>query len=189
MKKIVKSMLTLINCIMFNVKYKSGLYIGFGSQIGGGGNVKIGERADIMPYSMIVSLNNGKIEIGSGSTVSMYTRIGCVGYVKIGENVEMGPNCFIADFNHEYRMVEKPVKWQGKHFSVKQDGTPNVYIGDGSWLGTHVVIAGNITIGKHCVIGANSVVTKDIPDYCVAVGIPAKVIKRYNFETNQWERM
>lgn len=64
---------------------------------------------------------------------------------------------------------------------------PNVHIGDGSWLGTHVVIAGNITIGKHCVIGANSVVTKDIPDYSVAVGIPAKVVKRYNFDTKCWE--
>ena len=41
-------------------------------------------------------------------------------------------------------------------------------------------------IGKHCVIGANSVVTKDIPDYCIAVGIPAKVIKRYDFEKKQW---
>lgn len=66
---------------------------------------------------------------------------------------------------------------------------PNVHIGDGSWLGTHVVIAGNITIGKHCVIGANSVVTKDIPDYSVAVGIPAKVVKRYNFDTKCWERV
>ena len=61
-------------------------------------------------------------------------------------------------------------------------------IGDGSWLGTHVVIAGNVKIGKHCVIGANSVVTKDIPDYCVAVGIPAKIIKKYNFDTCTWDR-
>ena len=61
-------------------------------------------------------------------------------------------------------------------------------IGDGSWLGTHVVIAGNVKIGKHCVIGANSVVTKDIPDYCVAAGIPAKIIKKYNFDTCTWDR-
>ena len=65
---------------------------------------------------------------------------------------------------------------------------PNVHIGDGSWLGTHVVIAGNITIGKHCVIGANSVVKHDIPDYCVAAGIPARIIKRYDFGTKSWRK-
>lgn len=51
-------------------------------------------------------------------------------------------------------------------------------IGDDSYIGINAVIVGNIKIGRHCVIGANSVVTKDVPDYCVAVGSPAKVIKR-----------
>lgn len=57
-------------------------------------------------------------------------------------------------------------------------GNHNVEIGDGSWLGTHVVIAGNVEIGKNCVIGANSVVTKNIPNYCVAEGIPCRIINR-----------
>ena len=51
-------------------------------------------------------------------------------------------------------------------------------IGDGSYIGINAVIVGNVRIGKHCVIGANSVVTKDVPDYCVAVGSPARVIKK-----------
>lgn len=59
-----------------------------------------------------------------------------------------------------------------------------VSIGDGSYIGINAVIVGNVKIGKHCVIGANSVVTKDVPDYCVAVGSPAKVVKRYN--ENGW---
>ena len=63
-----------------------------------------------------------------------------------------------------------------------------VRIGSGSWIGENACILG-VIIGKQCVIGANSVVTKDIPDYSVAVGIPAKVIKKYNFETQQWERV
>ena len=50
------------------------------------------------------------------------------------------------------------------------------------------MIVGNVNIGKHCVVGANSVVTNDIPDYCVAVGSPAKIIKRFNFDTKLWER-
>jgi len=64
-----------------------------------------------------------------------------------------------------------------------------VHIGEGTWLGTNVVIVGSISVGKQCVIGANSVVTKDIPDYSVAVGIPAKVIKRYDFEQQQWVKI
>ena len=64
-----------------------------------------------------------------------------------------------------------------------------VIIGEGSWLGTNVVVVGKVSIGKHCVIGANSVVTKDIPDYSVAAGIPAKVIKKYDFEKKEWVRV
>ena len=62
-----------------------------------------------------------------------------------------------------------------------------VSIGGGSYIGINAVIVGNVKIGNHCVIGANSVVTKDVPDYCVAVGSPAKILKRYNLETQLWE--
>ena len=64
-----------------------------------------------------------------------------------------------------------------------------VLIGDDTWIGTNVVIAGTIKIGKHCVIGANAVVTHNVPDYCVVVGNPARIIKKYNTESNQWERV
>lgn len=187
MKKIIKRLLTIANCFLFKIQYKKGLYIGYGTKLVGGG-IRIEEKAQIMPYSMIVSLEKGVIEIGEGTTISMFSRIASLGYVKFGKYVEMGPNCFIADFNHEYENVDKPIKLQGLRFVESNDGKPNVEIGDGSWLGTHVVIAGNVKIGKHCVIGANSVVTKDIPDYCVAVGIPAKIIKKYNFDTCTWDR-
>lgn len=188
MKRIIKSLLTRFNCAIFKIPYKKGLYIGYASKITGC-NISIEEKVSIMPYSMIVSLDNGRIEIGEGSTISMFSRIGSVGYVKIGKDIEMEPNCFIADFNHEYRDISLPIKTQGKSFRPLKKGVPNIYIGDGSWLGTHVVIVGNINIGKHCVIGANSVVTKDIPDYCVAVGSPARIIKKYNHDKGKWENV
>lgn len=81
----------------------------------------------------------------------------------------------MTDCDHEYRNLEIPVIDQG----IVQRGQM-VYIGDGSYIGINAVIVGNVKIGKHCVIGANSVVTKDVPDYCVAVGSPAKVIKDMN---------
>lgn len=85
----------------------------------------------------------------------------------------LSPNVYITDCDHEYRDIEVPVIDQG----IVQKGQI-VSIGDGSYIGINAVIVGNVKIGKHCVIGANSVITKDVPDYCVAVGSPAKVIKR-----------
>ena len=69
------------------------------------------------------------------------------------------------------------------------DDGDSIVIGEDTWIGTKATIIGNIHIGKHCVIAANSVITKDIPDYSIAAGIPAKIIKRYNFKTNQWENL
>lgn len=190
MKTLIKSVLTRINCLLAGVPYRTSLYVGFGAKLVGRGKyILLNKSVQIMPFSMIVSLGGGKIEIAEGATVSMYSRIASRGYIRIGRYVEMGPNCFIADFNHAYEDVSRPVKLQGNVFTPREDNSPNVEIGDGSWLGTHVAIAGNVRIGKHCVIGANSVVTKDIPDYSVAVGMLAKVIKRYNFETKQWEKV
>lgn len=88
-------------------------------------------------------------------------------------------------YNHEYRNIKLPVSKQG----IMSQMDSKVIIGEGSWLGTNVVVVGKVRIGKHCVIGANSVVTKDIPDYSVAAGIPAKVIKKYDFEKEEWVRV
>lgn len=86
------------------------------------------------------------------------------------------------------QIINKPIISQGA-LDIKNNGHNTLKIGDGSWIGTHVAIIGDVHIGKNCVIGANSVVTKDIPDYSVAVGIPAKIIKQYNFTTNSWEKI
>ena len=85
----------------------------------------------------------------------------------------MSPNVYITDCDHEYRNLDIPVIDQGIVQKAQK-----VSIRDGSYIGINAVIVGNVKIGKHCVIGANSVVTKDVPDFCVAVGSPARVIKR-----------
>ena len=64
--------------------------------------------------------------------------------------------------------------------------TGPIIIGEGCWIGQNVIVLPNVNIGDKCVIGANSVVTNDIPSYSIAVGMPAKVIKRYNFELHSW---
>lgn len=99
----------------------------------------------------------------------------------IGEKVLLSPNIYITDCDHEYRNVDIPVIDQGIVQKVQ-----TVSIGDGSYIGINTVIVGNVKIGKHCVIGANSIVNKDIPDFCVAVGSPVKIVKKYN--KNGWNR-
>lgn len=188
MKQHLKSFLGRIYCCLYGVRYKKGTYVGIGAKFVGGGKIRLSCSVSIMPQAMLVSLG-GKIEIGEKTEISMYSRVASMGLVKIGNHVLMGPHVFIADYNHEYHDPTKPIMYQGNSFTPKADGSPNLMIDDGTWLGTNVVIVGNVHVGKHCVIGANSVVTKDIPDYSVAAGIPAKVIKRYDFEKSEWVKV
>jgi acetyltransferase-like isoleucine patch superfamily enzyme len=100
--------------------------------------------------------------------------------VKIGANTIIGDRCYLSDNLHDYEDVNIPIK-DGK---LKVPG--ELVIGKDSWLGDNVCIFGDLTVGEHCVIGANSVVTRSIPSYSVAVGSPARVIKRYDFQRQEW---
>lgn len=108
----------------------------------------------------------GTVRIGKGSEIGERCRISIANSLEIGEKVLLSPNVYITDCDHEYRDVDVPVIDQGI-----------VQRGQKVSIGINAVIVGNVRIGRHCVVGANSVVTKDVPDYCVAVGSPAKVIK------------
>lgn len=105
---------------------------------------------------------------------------GIVGHfsIEIGNDVWTGHNVYITDQNHGYEDVTRPISEQSQPERA-------VKIGDGSWLGYGSVVLPGVTIGRHVVIGANSVVTHDIPDFSVAVGTPAKVIK--TFADGQWQ--
>lgn len=144
------------------------------------------ENVQLMPQCMLVPHRNGLISIGKNSQISMYSRIASACHVKIGDNVVFGPNVFVADYNHEYRDVTKPIMNQGMFSVWGDESKPCLLVDDDCWIGTNVVIIGNVRIGKHCVVGANSVVNSDIPDYSIAVGVPAKVVKKYDFISNQW---
>lgn len=103
----------------------------------------------------------------------------------IEDEVLTGPHVFIADYNHEYKNPHIPIKNQGNR-TRKGD---RVLIEKGTWIGTNAVVVGNVHIGKNCVIGANSVVTKDVPDFCVVAGAPAKIIRKYDEISNSWVRV
>lgn len=188
-KKIAKKILCPIQCFRFRIKKQDGnLYVGKACKIVNAKDIHFGKDVSIMPYTMLVCHEGGHIEIGEGSEIGMFSRVASQGEVIIGKNVFSGPHIFIADYNHEYRDIKKPIKNQGNMVKItSRFNRGGVSIGDETWIGTNVVIAGTIEIGKHCVIGANSVVTHDIPDYCVAVGCPATIIKRMD-ECN-WEKV
>jgi len=149
----------------------------------GGENITVGPKVMIWDYTWIAALSPTKTEvaliIGEGTTIGRFNHIYASKHVEIGKNVLTADKVYISDNLHEYTNINIPIK----HQPIKQLAA--VHIGDGSWLGENVSIIG-ASVGKNCVIGANSLVTKDIPDYCVAVGTPAKVIKRYDTQTNEW---
>jgi acetyltransferase-like isoleucine patch superfamily enzyme len=110
--------------------------------------------------------------IGKGS--------GIVGHfsIEIGDDVWTGHNVYITDQNHGYEDVDRPI-------SVQTMPEKPVRIGRGSWLGYGTVVLPGSDIGEHVVIGANSVVTGAIPSFSVAVGSPARVVRR--FENGEWK--
>jgi acetyltransferase-like isoleucine patch superfamily enzyme len=117
--------------------------------------------------------------IGKGSVLGNYNHIAAVRRVVFGKNVLTSDRVYISDNLHVFENVNVPIMHQPVKFKAE------VSIGDGSWIGENVCIIG-ARIGKNCVIGANAVVTSDIPDYSVAVGIPARVIKKYDFQNKIW---
>lgn len=104
--------------------------------------------------------------IGKGS--------GIVGHfsITIGDDVWTGHHVYITDQNHGYENLDEPISRQSQPERA-------VRIGNGSWLGHGTIVLPGVAIGEHVVIGANSVVTRDIPDFSVAVGAPARVIRRH----------
>lgn len=121
------------------------------------------------------------ITIGDRCFVGNNTQLSAAGLIEIGADTLIAENCFIADNNHGYQDADQPVRAQPLTVG-------KIRIGAGCWIGSGCCIAGNLCIGNHAVIGANAVVTTDIPDLSLAVGAPARVIKRFDTDRQEWRR-
>lgn len=146
--------------------------------IGNNVNIRMGLRIEPIT-NRINQTFNPKIFIGNNTTIEQYCHITCANKVKIGNNVTVSGFVYITDLNHDYRIIDKGILQQSLLIYKTE-------IGDESFIGMGAKIMAGVKIGKHCIIGANSVVTKDIPDYSVVVGIPAKIIKHYDFGKKEW---
>jgi acetyltransferase-like isoleucine patch superfamily enzyme len=129
-----------------------------------------------------IAKNDPVLKIGNGTAVGDFCHIVSVNEVIIEDFVLIANKVYISDNNHCFEDIATPIIFQEIKFVNK------VKIGQGSWIGENVCIIG-ANIGKNSIIGANSVVTKDIPDYSIAVGVPARVVKQYNFESKKWEKV
>ena len=136
----------------------------------------IGNYSVIEDFSTI---NNGvgAVQIGDNSLIGLGNVI--IGPVKIGNNVILAQNIVASGLNHNYQDITQPIHKQGVTVSP-------ITIEDECWIGANTVITAGVTIGKHSVVAAGAVVTKDIPAYSVAVGNPSRVIKRYDSTTKEW---
>lgn len=112
------------------------------------------------------------LSIGDGSYIGRFGTLACINRVAIGRDVMISDRVFIGDAAHGFARTDLPIRDQ--YMTSKGP----VEIGDGTWMGIGVSVMPNVKIGRNCVIGAGSVVTSDIPDYCIAVGAPAKIVRR-----------
>jgi acetyltransferase-like isoleucine patch superfamily enzyme len=109
--------------------------------------------------------------IGDGTSIQPYVHIAAAGKMEIGRHVLMGSRVFITDHDHVFDDPQIAVSEQALVVAP-------VHIGDFVWLGENVVVLKGVTIGHHAVVGANSVVTRDVPPFAVAAGVPARVIRQ-----------
>ncbi len=126
--------------------------------------------------------HSAKLIIKSHAGIGMGATISAAQQVVIEEYALLARNVYISDNRHAFEDVRDPIMSQGI------SGIKPVSIGRHSWLCQNVVVLPGASVGEHCVIGANAVVTAPIPAFSVAVGAPARVVKQYNHKTGQWER-
>jgi acetyltransferase-like isoleucine patch superfamily enzyme len=164
----------------------------FTNKVGKNCIIRNSVRMDVFPYQ--------KFEMGDNSIIESFSTINnAVGDVIIGKhtliginNVIIGPvefendillaqNVVVTALNHEYQNVDIPITNQPH--SIRK-----ILIKEGAWIGANAVIVSGVTIGKNSVVAGGSVVTKDVPDYHLVGGNPAKVIKYYNLKHERWDR-
>lgn len=122
------------------------------------------------------------IHIGTGTWIGKNCSIASINRIEIGNNVLFAGYVHITDHSHGYENIDQPIAPQ------KLISKGPVIIEDDCWLGFNCEILSGVHIGKHCIIAARAVVTKNVPPYSIVAGNPAKIIKQYNFKLGIWEK-
>jgi acetyltransferase-like isoleucine patch superfamily enzyme len=151
--------------------------------------VSLGDHSRISRNTRLLALKaygaqsfDPRINIGDNVSIGFGCTLSCINLIEIGNDVTIGDNVYIADSHHEYRDIILGV--------LQQPLLPGeISIGQGAWVGYGAFVAGNVSLGEHSVVGANSVVTSSVPAYTVVAGAPARPLKRFSHELGQWVKV
>ncbi len=161
--------------VRLNVPQKTFLgdrvFIGEGSYLDAGnseGEIRLESEVHVSRY-VTLRAGGGRILINSLVNLGCHTLIYGHGGVEIGKNSLLSPGVQLISGSHIFKDRDTPIRFQGAEFG-------RIGIGEDVWLGTHVIVLAGVTIGKGSVVGAGAVVTKDIPSYSIATGVPAEVV-------------
>jgi len=186
-KKFLYPVANIINRFRFGA-YGKDVYIEPGAEINRprfvhlGNHVRIKRNTSINLHPRDKRTKEGLLFIRENTIISEGCVISALNRIIIEENVIIGPRVMIIDNTRIPGDVNFPIKDQELEIGY-------VHIGADSLIAYNACILPNVTIGKHCIIGALSVVNRDIPPYSVAVGAPAKVVKQYDFNQGEWVRV
>jgi acetyltransferase-like isoleucine patch superfamily enzyme len=139
------------------------------------GRLELGEHVLFEPDVWLTAQAPARIRIGGGTFLNIAVQVASAELVEIGAHCMFANGCFITDANHRFDDPGRPVPWQG--FTSKGP----TRVGDNVWCGANVVITSGVTVGERCVIGANSVVTEDLPAFSIAAGAPARVLRTIEY--------
>ena len=142
-------------------------------------NFYLGDNSTIEDFSTINNLV-GDIKIGDRTRIGLGNTL--IGPVNIGNDIRLAQNIVMSGLNHNYEDINEPIHFQGVN-------TAPIIIEDEVWIGANSTILAGLTIGKHSIVAAGSVVTKNVEKYTIVAGNPAKAIKQYDFKTKKWERI
>lgn len=152
-------------------------------------HISVEDDVRIGPFSRIEALAalraqrfTPRVRIGEGTSIEWSFILVCVNEVTIGSRVMIATNVFVSDTTHGYADGTRPYLVQ----PVREGGRTS--IGSGTWIGANSIIGPNVTIGEQCIVGANSLVTGDLPPFAMAVGCPARIVKRFDHDLGQWRR-
>jgi acetyltransferase-like isoleucine patch superfamily enzyme len=132
--------------------------------------MSIGNRS-LISKGAVIQAKSGALVIGDECDIGAHVIITSVSAITLEDNVLIAGNCYIGGARYNITDLETPIMYQG----IYSRGP--ITIGANTWIGASATIIDGVTVGKGCVIGAGAVVTKDIPDYAIVVGNPAKIIK------------
>lgn len=160
---------------------------------GKGALVRWNTRLDVLPFNKFdigtktviedyVTVNNGIGDVVIGDRTLVGISCVVIGPVTMGNDIMLAQHVVMSGLNHGYQDINLPI-------SEQPCTTAEIVIEDEAWIGANSVITAGVRIGKHSIVAAGSVVTKNVPPYSIFGGNPAKMLKQYNFETKEWEKV